>query len=151
MAIQDGDDSVNHDSVTTISHFGHLVQFLRTTIGQRLQSMHPELPNLRNITLSSTGLIACLKESGYDLGQSTLTEIEKGRMLPGEPDLLIPKLCGCLGIKLGSDEHQALIQQLAFDIVSRRAGKTIALAAIRRKQLKGTVLDPPNVPQPQIT
>jgi hypothetical protein len=138
----------NTSAATIISNFGQLVQFLRATIGPRLQRRHPERPEMRNVTLTSTGLINCLKDAGYDIGASTLTEIEKGRMLPADPDTFIARLCGCLGIEADSCEHKALIQQLAFDIVSRRTGIAVAVSAVPRIALEGTVLDPPNAPQP---
>jgi hypothetical protein len=121
-----------------IRHFGDLLKFFRETFGERMHRQHPELPNMSLIKMSATALIANLNAAGYDISQSTYNEIEQGNTLPRLSNEFITALCECLDIK-DPTERQALVQQLAFDVVRKRVGKHIACQTITVQLPPGTV------------
>jgi hypothetical protein len=128
---------MNSRGEVVIGHFGDLLQYFRETFGERMHRQHPELPNMSLVKMSATALIKNLNDAGYEIRQSTYNEIETGNTLPRLSNEFINAVCACLDITDPAD-RQALVQQLAFDVVKRRVSEDIARRTIALKLPAGT-------------
>src|SRR5579884_1474293 len=104
--------------------FGHLLREYRDSYGERMRTKFPGAPRLK---LTALALIQDLAEQyDYHLTSGAYSEIEQGLTLPRELHRFIEVVTACLLIEKGSVDYRRLVQQLAYDVVSWRAGPEIA-------------------------
>lgn len=108
--------------------FGDMLRYFRNTYGDRMHQRNALMP--RGVKLPATGLVECLNEHGYEISQSTYSEIESGATFPRYSGKFINTVCTCLGLESGKQEWKALSQQLVFDVVRDRFGEQIAQLAV---------------------
>lgn len=107
--------------------FGGMLRDYRDSYGERVRDRIPQAP----ARLTATALIEALdRRWEYHITSGAYSEVEQGLYLPRELDKFIDSVTDCLGIQKNSIEYQRLIQQLAYDVVSWRAGSDIAEATV---------------------
>lgn len=111
-----------------VTRFGDMLRYYRNNYGDRMHLRNALIP--RGIKLPANGLVDCLNDHGYEISQSTYSEIESGATFPRYSGRFINAVCTCLGLEIGKQEWKALSQQLVFDVVSERFGPEIARLAV---------------------
>ena len=127
-------------SIPEFTTFGEAVRYFRTTMSDRLRRV---MPGIGEMHMTNQAVVNCLTASGYDISQSTFSELETGRSLPRDPDQFLDKLCPCLAIERNSLPYWLLRQQLGYDLVKQRLGESAAAALVimNRTQLVQRLLD----------
>ena len=108
--------------------FGAMLRYFRNTYGDRMHKRNALIA--RGVKLPAIGLGECLNEHGYEIGQSTYSEIESGVTYPRYSGRFLETVCTCLGLEIGKQEWRALSQQLVFEVVAERFGQRIAQLAV---------------------
>lgn len=89
----------------------------------------PETPAPR-LRLSAQALIACMADMGFTISSGAFSEIESGVNLPRDPARFLDAVSVCL--KLSPADRQALVEQLAYDILRAKLGDELAQRVVRR-------------------
>lgn len=127
-------------SIPKFDSFGDALRYCRATTSDRLRRI---MPGIGATHMTNQSVVNCLTSSGYEISQSTYSELENGRSLPRDPDLFLEKLCPCMAIERNSLPYWLLRQQLGFDLVKQRLGadEAAALVIMDRVQLVKSLLE----------
>lgn len=107
-----------------VSHiFGEVLRYYRETYQERVRKNTPDIPRVR---VTALALIDCMDKKGYTISSGAYSEIESGISIPKDPRAFVDAACKCLAVEEGSSEWRTLVQQLGYDIVSKKLGPEYA-------------------------
>ena len=109
-------------------HFGEALRHYRETYQDRIRQTNPDMPRIR---ITALALIDCMDRKGYSISSGAYSEIEAGISIPKDPKAFIAAAASCLAIAEGSADWEALLLQLAFDVLAKKLGEELAQVAFR--------------------
>jgi hypothetical protein len=114
------------------NNFGEVLRYLR-------KEYYPEHvinlpPGATKMQVTATSLVECLTKHGYSMSTGAFSALESGATLPREPDQFLDALARCLPMDREDPVWQALVHQLAYDVIRRELGEPWASYVIPRPQ-----------------
>jgi hypothetical protein len=120
-----------------IVHFAARVRWLRESFYWRVFIRQHRAPAVKS-RLSALAVVKCLDGVGYSTSSGSYSEIESGRIIPRDVDGFLLAFQHCL--QLDDDMINLLREDLTYDIISDRLGKSAADKIVIRSTRVGQVL-----------